>query len=227
MRQFCNTEPRFTIQEENDILFMWQMYEKKSPEEYEKKRLSKYHFSRIFRSLSNATEGMKYERRLERWLQAKCLIDPSVVPGPHAIAEKMKIMFDAVGDTFVSHYKPNVSKQKNVPRLDIMCLIFLYNIDPELLKEFGWIFLTREICLCSESAFKNWESIKLLLEQTNAMYARVDHRKDTVREETILLFRRDEFSFQIPELEDLRSMACKSEMGMSTLDTEICWFAVK
>lgn len=224
MRQFTNTEPRFTVEEENHIRAIHRVYESHSPQVYEPKNMYKDQFRRIFGTLKQELPGMKYDKRLERWLQARVLLCPEATVGSVTIAETMKTMFDAVADTWLYKMKKQPDwRKKNIFNIDLLCLIMLYNIDPLALELYGWYFLTPEIIFATDSVKKNWARYAELLQLTNTWFPINNQgtKKATVRDSTVEMFLWEKFKFVVPELDELVNVATRGQQGETILYHEI------
>lgn len=220
MRQFTNTEPRFTIEEENEIRHIYNLYRNKNESYWNSQKLTKRHIGRIFRTLASHINDMKYNTRLERWLQARCILsDETCAVGSQKIANRLRIMFDAISEVFHRKYKKQFSGH-NIPNIDIICLVMLYNIDQKSLEKYGWYFLSKDLLSLSDSVIKNWTLARQLLHETNhfyAKYVRANQAREYVRPETLELFKSKKFSFVVPSYEVLVDISTRSGDGLMIL----------
>lgn len=219
MRQFCNTEPRFTIEEENYIrsffLVFYEEYEGDFSEDY----LFKYQFKFLFRSLNHYVPSLYFKTKLERWLQAKTIFFPHVTVGNSKIAQHMKLMYEMVAVMFEVFFKGKQNSSiKNIPKIDIFCLLFLYNISRKTLIKYGWYFLNEDICFQTKAIKKNYAHCKEILDLSNKMCGNKNfqHRYfETISLESYILFFQDQFRFEIPDLQDILDLCYRSKEGFN------------
>lgn len=223
MRQFCNTEPRFTVEEENYIRAVYKLFLDVFPEEYGPENLSRSKIKCIFRTLNEYLPHLYFNTKSERWLQAISLFNPNISCGDPEIASKMKLMYEMVALVFESYYKPKL-KLKNIPKINIFCLIFLYNVSCIHLIDHGWYFLSEDFFYQSKTMLSNFEKCCEILQMCNDLVenkAFISKYHDSVSLESHLFFFQDKFKFQIPEYEDLIYISLKSEQGKQVLNEYI------
>jgi hypothetical protein len=215
MGQFCNTEPRLTKTELANIMLVYQSFANENEFEFgNPAKLTKYHFAQIIRVVDKKLPNKNYKNKLERWLQIKAHIWPAQQIGSKKIALQMKIMFDAIADTFIKDFK-KMFKKHNIPKLDLICLVLLYNISIDALQEYGWYFLNKEILLQTKCIQQNWFTVKLLLHRTNERFICCSHMHTdkTVRDKTLQLFTQQHFLFEKPSLQCLIDIALNDSHG--------------
>lgn len=214
--QYMDKEPRFTDQEVYDIVCIHGLFRAHYGSEWDPENLTKPHIAEILKTLSKHVPGSRYHVRLERWLQAINLLGGRIT-SDWQIAYKLRIMFDAIAETFAarSHFK--TKKQGNIPRIDIIALLCLYSISDEALIENGWYFLNKDIVLRTPSSKKNWRRAVDLLEETNKRYTNKSHinkKISIVRPETMQLFGQHGFLFKSASLTTLTNMSYRDNKGL-------------
>lgn len=206
MRQWNNTEPRLTTLQKSQIYGVQSFLERKVGHEWSPGVLSKDKFGQICRILDQIRPGQRWRQKLERWFQAKLsLCGPcDYVPDlpPDHLVYDMKVLFDAFAYTFARHFRNKGDFGRNVPKLDLVCLVLMYNIDKQALWRYGWFFMSDRIWWESQSTLRDYERCKLIVSKCNECLLREEPRK-VVRRDTYRWFQ--ENKLVMPSLDTLRS----------------------
>lgn len=205
MRQFSNTEPRLSTLEKSQIYAVQSFLERKIGPEWTPGRLSKDKFGQICRILDQLRPGKRWRQKLEKWHQAKISLsgrcDYVADLPPESLVEQMKVLFDGFALIFERYFRGSEQKS-NIPKLDLVCLLLMYNIDRWSLWLYGWFFMNPQIWWESESTQKDYERCARIFQKTNECLVALEPRK-TVRRETLFWFRKNKLV--LPSLNELRS----------------------
>lgn len=208
-------EPSFTATEENKINVVWSMLHDQdrvrfgnAPGTY-----SKYRYKQILWTL-NALEPEKgWKKKLEKWWQSR-----EVIYGPDHTwntlddyhCYMLKVLFDPIGSCFDQHFREKTPGRHNIPKLNVVVLILLYNISEDALVKYGWYFLSRNIIYPTKSVLDNYERGKRIIEKVNEDFINRLIRPD-VRKESYQWLQKHKYV--VPELEYLVSLAIESKEG--------------
>ena len=100
---------------------------------------------------------------------------------------------------------------RNITKLDMVCLVLLYNISYECLAQHGWYFLNKNILNKSSSAIDDINEIRAVCKLANL------HMLDIKPERSIsqhcFSWFRNGFRFVVPKLNDLIAYALHHPMG--------------
>ena len=223
LRQACGRDPPFTKSQENKI---YAMYNLLSDLQRNRRGLktefgflnsadsfSKHRFRQILQLLDQVEPGRQWRKKLEKWLQAR-----KVLYGTLADLNTMddwtcmmiKILFDPVGAYFDQKFRKNEKGKKNMPKLDLLILILLYNISEEALGDYGWYFLSKNHVWPTESVLHDYSRIKRLLLEANQEF--LDYpKKRNVRTQSYSWLRKNKYV--VPTFDNLVSIASSSKEG--------------
>lgn len=209
IRQFNNTEPRFSTLEKSQIYAVQSVLERKIGSEWSPGLLSKDKFGTICRILDQLRPGQRWRQKLERWHQAKielsCRAEYAADLPPSELTHKMKVLFDGFAYIFEKFFRSSSDDQRrrlNIPKLDLVCLLLLYNIDKNQLWRYGWFFMSPQIYWESQSVQRDYERCQQIMLKTNESLVRLEPGA-FVRRETLHWFRVNKFV--VPSLNELRS----------------------
>lgn len=206
MRQFNNTEPRFSTLEKSQIYAVQSFLERNIGPEWSPGLLSKHKFGQICRILDQVRPGQRWRQKLERWHQAKiaisgrCDYQPDLPPSE--LTHQMKVIFDGFAYIFEKFFRGHDEFGRNIPKLDLVCLILMYNISKESLWRWGWFFMNSQIWWESQSTLRDYARCEEIINKTNECLVALEPRK-IVRRETMQWFRHNKL--ELPSLNELRS----------------------
>lgn len=205
IRQFNNTEPRFTTLEKSQIYGVQSFLERHVGPEWSPGLLSKDKFGQICRLLDHLRPGQRWRQKLERWHQAKIMLCGRCdyvpdLPGTE-VTHKMKVIFDGFAFIFERFFRG--AERRNVPKLDLVCLILLYNIKKSLLWRYGWFFMNPQIWWESQSTLKDHRRCEEIADKANSDLVRLEPGKKLVRRDTMVWFRNNKLV--VPSLSELRA----------------------
>lgn len=227
-------EPPFTTSQQNKISVLWHyIYDKArdaargtengfgtNPFDWSlsERSFSKYRFRQICGLLDQLEPGRRWKQKLEKWWQARAIIYGedrtwNVLDDYHAQA--VKILFDPIGARFDQAHRKKEPGKHNIPKLDIIILVLLYNISEETLEKYGWYFLSNNIVHPTASTLSDYDRVKTLLTDINQNFLQGKTQKGVRRESYAWL---QKHKYQFPEnLETLVAMASASNEGQTTL----------
>lgn len=218
MRQWNNTEPRLTTLQKSQIYGVQSFLERTIGHEWTPGLLSKDKFGQICRILDQIRPGQRWRQKLERWFQAKlslcgpCDYRPDLPPD-HLIYE-MKVLFDAFAYTFARHFRGREDFGRNVPKLDLVCLILMYNADRKALWRYGWFFMNDRIWWESQSTLRDYERCVSIVAKCNECLLREEPRR-VVRRDTYRWFQTR--ALIMPTLDEIRSRVPYNYNSLSTV----------
>lgn len=161
MLQAGNREPRMSDTELEVIDFIFDLLSMECPEIWDERKFTKKHFGRICRFINKECKINTFSRRQEKWLQYRIYRTGEYdLALPNYVTEALKIFFYPFS-FFHSKYNEELKKEntnflefkkkKNITSIDLLCLYFMYNINIDWVKQFGWYFLTKHIIQPTES----------------------------------------------------------------------------
>lgn len=226
IQQNRNLEPRFTEAQENKISVVWSMLHDRDGETWSNssKSFSKYRFQQICGVLDRMEPGKDWKKKLERWWQARSIIygeDHSWNSIDEETAFRLKNLFEPIACWFDIHFKKNDSGRHNIPKLDLLFLILLYNISEDALRKYGWYFIGKNNVWPTKSTLKDYARIKEITlkinhEFTSKLALAKRHR---VKQDSIRWVSRNKYI--VPELEYLIWIATDSKEGYITYN-QLC-----
>lgn len=219
MSQWIGQDPVFSSSERSAIHSCWSKLHETNPFIWSNSRCSwsKSKFGEICRLLDACQPQKGWKKKIEKWIQAENIIygslDICTLPDD-SIVDEMKILFDPIAFTFNKYFKDKKAKH-NIPKLDIICLILLYNISEKALRDFGWYFLNEFIVWESESMISAHQRTTEILDFINKRWFDIPHIK-FVREESVkwLLYNK----YKIPTLQKICDIVRCSEKGQSIIE---------
>ena len=219
MSQWVGRDPVFSSSERSAIHSCWSKLHETNPYIWSNSRYSwsKSKFGEICRLLDACQPNKNWKKKIEKWTQAETVIygtlDNNIFPDDGTI-EEMKILFDPIAFVFNKYFKDKNGKH-NIPKLDIICLILLYNISENSLKQYGWYFLNEFIVWESESMILAHQRTSRILKFINENWFNIPHVK-FVREDALkwLLFNK----YKIPTLQKMCDIIRCSEKGQSIIE---------
>ena len=206
IRQFNNTEPRFSTLEKSQIYGVQSFLERHVGPEWSAGLLSKDKFGQICRLLDQLRPGQRWRQKLERWHQAKIMLSGRCdyvpdLPGTE-VTHKMKVIFDGFAFVFEKFFR-GAAERRNVPKLDLVCLILLYNIKKSVLWRFGWFFMNPQIWWESQSVLRDYDRCVAIADKCNSDLVKLEPSRKLVRRDTMVWFRNHQLI--VPSLSELRS----------------------
>lgn len=214
--QACGKEPKFTTSEKNKINIVWSLLHDQDRVRWgnSSRTFSKYRFKQICRVLSKLEpSGNRWKQKLERWWQAREVIYGkdltwNTLDDYHIYM--IKILFDPIASCFDQHFRSKDRRMHNIPKLNIIILILLYNISEDSLVKYGWYFLAKNLVSPTEAILTDFERIKSIIEKVNLDFK--DHivKRDTRKESYQWL---QKHKYVVPELDYLVSLASDSQEG--------------
>jgi hypothetical protein len=174
---------------------------------------SKYRFRQILHILDQLEPGRQWRKKLEKSLQAR-----QVLFGTLADLNTMddwtcmmlKILFDPIGAYYDQKFRKNEKGKKNMPKLDLLILVLLYNVSEQAVSDYGWYFLRKNTVWPTPSTLKDYDRIKQILAQANQDFLEFP-KKRNVRTQSYSWLRKNRYV--VPELEFLVSLARSSKEG--------------
>ncbi len=219
LRQARGIDPKFTTSQENKINVVWSMLHDRNRNIWSgrAKSFSKYRFRQICGVLDEMEPGKRWKQKLEKWWQARTIIygeDPSWQTIDDITSMKLKILFDPFACYFSTRFKRNSPGSHNIPKMDLIILVLLYNISEETLQNYGWYFLSKNIIWPTESTLKDYARIKEITACVNEEFMR-SSKKPFVRSQSYAWFHKNR-QYEIPDLDYLIWLAYDSPEGRST-----------
>jgi hypothetical protein len=217
MSQWIGQDPPFTSGERSAIHSCWSLLHQTNKYIWSNNRSSwsKSKFGEICRTLNACFPDQDWKKKIEKWIQAKRVIYNELddtLPGS-SVLNQMKILFDPVAFCYAKYFKDKDGKH-NIPRLDIVCLVLLYNISKQHVIDFGWYFLNEFIVWESQSMIETHKRATRIFCFINAYWADVPHKK-FVRDESFAWLRHNKY--KIPSLSRLCDLIRLSEDGRNTI----------
>jgi len=214
LQQARNREPRFTTSEENKINCIWSMLHSKDRIEWSNKAasFSKDKFQSICRVLDEVEPGKRWKQQLERWWQARAVIYGEdrgweILDEYHTFT--LKVLFDPFAWYFSKFLKYDENgKKHNIPKIDLVILVLLYNISEEALVMYGWYFLSKNIVWPTRSTLEHYEKIEEIFDKCN-QYFNSSSRKPEVRSQSYAWLRNHQFT--VPDYKYLIYLALDSK----------------
>lgn len=185
--QARNMEPRFKSSELVVIDNVYNLLLSINPEEWKETNITKHRFGQICRFINKYYKNTVFTRRQERWLQYRiyCTGENDLIL-PIDVANTLKGFFVV----FSYFYTMCIEKRKdpqnqkifisttntlndsplkktNIPSLDLLILLLLYNININLLINHGWYFLTKNIVNETPSVLDDLYRISLIFDLIN------------------------------------------------------------
>lgn len=223
LRQACGRDPAFTESEKNKITVLYgilgdlQVHRSGVKAGFgflgSCKSFSKYRFRQICQLLDKLEPGRRWKQKLEKWLQARQVIfgtlkDLSTLDDWHCMM--LKVLFDPVGCYFDQHFRKNERGSHNIPKIDLILLVLLYNISEESLARYGWYFLSKNIVWPTKSTLDDYQRIDLLLDKINLEFLKMPKKKN-VRTQSYVWLRKNNYT--VPDLDYLVHVAACSQEG--------------
>ena len=209
-------EPSFTASQENKINVVWSMLHDRDGVRWgnSARTFSKYRFKQILEALDQIEPQQRWKQKLERWWQAR-----EVIYGPDHTwntlddyhSHQLKILFDPIASCFDQHFRSKLPREHNIPKLNLIILILLYNISEEALVKYGWYFLSKNIVHPTRSVLNDFHRIKTIIAKVNEDFIHRLVRPEVRRESYQWL---QKHKYVVPEqLDYLVSLASESKEG--------------
>lgn len=212
-------DPRFTAAEQYKINVVWSALHDKDPITWSNKEtsFSKGRFQQICRILDKMEPGKRWKQKLERWLQARQIIygerEDHSIPDEFT-CHTLRILFDPIAKFFETKFKKNEPGKHNIPKMDLIFLVLLYNIAPEAVQRHGWYSLSKNIVWPTLAIEKDYERIRKITKAVNTQF--LNKNKQThVRSESYAWLHKHKY--KVPPLEELVMLALSSQEGENTL----------
>lgn len=213
-------DPPFTSAQKAKINVVWSMLHDSNRNVWGNRAstFSKYRFRQILRVLDKMEPGKRWKQKLEKWWQARNVIyghDPSWETMDDYTALQLKVLFDPFAFYFNAKYKKNSPGEHNVPKMDLVYLILLYNISEDALQRYGWFFLSKSIVWPTKSTHRDYERIKEITACVNNEFAS-SNKKRFVRSQSYAWFNKKRYI--VPDLDHLIWLAHDSPEGRCTVN---------
>lgn len=212
-------DPRFTSSEQYKINLVWSALHDKDPDTWQNSpsSFSKFRFQQICRILDKIEPNRRWKQKLERWLQAKEIIygpDDSFRLPDEYTCHTLKILFDPIAKFFETKFKKNEPGKHNIPKMDLIFLVLLYNIAPEAVVQHGWYFLSKNIVWPTSAIEKDYKRVRHIARCVNKEFLK-KNKQSHVRSESYAWLHKHKYN--IPTLEYLVTLALSSHEGQNTL----------
>ena len=220
IQQCRNREPRFTASEQNKINVVWSELHDQDGITWSgsPKSFSKHRFRQICRILNELEPGRRWKQKLERWWQARVLLyghdsDWNTLDDYHSMV--LKDLFMPIACWFDQYYKSQEAPH-NIPKLDLIFLVLLYNISEESVQRYGWYFLSKNIVWPTKSTLSNYHRIRDICDSVNREFAdkRTLAKRHKISERAMRWCSRNRYV--VPELDLLVYLAKESREGFCT-----------
>ena len=220
IKQFQGLDPRFTNIQAIQITKVneW-LCEKYSDWPRSIYSFSKKHFGQICRILDILQPKGRWKQKVEKWLQGRDIIfgqDPAHVHDAHSVAYDLRVLFDPIAHAFATKFKS--SKTHNIPKLDLVILILMYNINKETLAQYGWYFMNDDIYWETDAILKDYHRIKDILEWLNENFNDLVNPKPIRRDAKVWLKKRN---YKIPEIRELKNIITSDIKSSILLDANL------
>lgn len=213
-------DPPFTSSQKAKINVVWSVLHDTKRDVWGNRAstFSKYRFRQILRILDKLEPGKRWKQKLEKWWQARNVIygnDPTWETMDDYTALQLKVLFDPFAFYFNEKYKKNSPGEHNVPKMDLVYLVLLYNVSEEALQKYGWYFLSKSIVWPTKSTHKDYQRIKNVTECVNKEFVH-SNKKRFVRSQSYAWFNKKKYV--VPDLDYLVWMAYDSPEGRWTVN---------
>jgi len=213
--QAAGREPSFAPSEENKINVVWSMLHDQDRVRWgnNARTFSKLRFKQILSILDQVEPGQRWRQKLERWWQAREVIygfDPTWATLDDYHCHMLKVLFDPIASCFDLHFRSRTPREHNIPKLNIIILVLLYNISEDSLVKYGWFFLSKNIVTPTKSMLCDFKRIRDIIDKVNDGFVHRLVRPDVRRESYQWL---QKHKYKVPELEYLVSLASESKEG--------------
>ena len=215
LRQARGCDPRFTEAQRDKINLVYSALHDSEPSTWGNgaETFSKYKFRQICRVLDELEPGKRWKQKLEKWWQAREVLfgpDPSWETLDEWTCLQLKVLFDPFASYFTGRFKRNEAGSHNIPKMDLVLLVLLYNLGEEVLQRYGWYFLSKNIVWPTASTLKDYERIKEIAECVNQEFSR-SAKKPFVRSQSYAWFHKNKYI--VPDLDWLVWLAYDSSEG--------------
>lgn len=215
IRQARGLDPRFTTSRKNKINVVWTMLHDRDGKTWTNngKSFSKHRFRQICGVLDQMEPGRRWKQMLEKWWQAREAIyglDQVTPVLDETTSHELKVLFDPLAAYFSLKFKKDIPGSHNIPKMDLLILVLLYNISEESLQKYGWYFLSKNIIWPTESTLHDYDRIKQLAESVNEDFTKRS-KKPFVRNQSYAWLNKNQY--KVPPLDDLIWFAYDSTQG--------------
>lgn len=219
LRQARGLDPAFTSAQKDKINVVWSMLHDSNRIIWGNRAatFSKYRFRQICRVLDEIEPGKRWKQKLEKWWQAREVLygtDPTWETLDEFTTFQLKVLFDPFACYFSTRFKRNTPGSHNIPKMDLILLVLLYNISEEALQRYGWYFLSKNIVWPTDSTFKDYARIKEITACVNEEFMN-SSKKPFVRSQSYAWLHRHKF--EVPDLDLLIWLAYDSFEGRNTV----------
>lgn len=213
--QACGKEPSFTTTEENKINVVWSMLHDQDRVRFGNApgTFSKYRYKQILKTLDVMEPDKGWKKKLEKWWQAREVVygpDPTWNTLDDYHCYILKIMFDPIASCFDQHFRAKAPRKHNIPKLNIIILILLYNMSEDAIVKYGWHFLSKNLLVPTKSVRTDYDRIVKVIDKVNSDFTNQLIRPD-VRKESYQWLQKHKYV--VPELYYLVSLATESKEG--------------
>lgn len=211
IKQFQGTDPPFTNIQALQIVKVDSWINEKYHGQWPRSiySFSKKHFGQICRILNHIQPKERWKQKIEKWLQGRDIIfgqDPMHTKDMATISHRLRELFDPVAFAFENKFKKD--DVHNIPKLDLVSLILLYNISKSALGDYGWYFLNEDIYWETDAIIKDHEKILEILEWLNECFNNVPRTKNIRREAKTWLKKN---KYKLPSLGTLKNIVLSNE----------------
>lgn len=215
LQQARNREPRFTTSEANKINYVWSVLHDQDRNTWGNaaKTFSKQKFRQICRILDEVEPGKRWKQKLEKWWQARAVIygeDRSWETLDEYHTFMLKVLFDPFACFFQLYFKytPENTKKRNIPKIDLVILVLLYNISEEALSRYGWYFLSKNIVWPTTSTLEHYDTMCQIFDRCNEEFTNCA-KKPGVRAQSYVWLHKNHFV--VPDYKYLIYLALDSK----------------
>jgi len=215
IQQARNREPRFTTSEANKISVVWSALHDRDGDTWsnDPRSFSKYRFRQLLRILNELEPDRRWKQKLEKWWQAREIlygVDDSWHQLDDYHSFMIKILFDPFACYFALHFKKAEPGTHNIPKMDLIILVLLYNISPEALMTYGWYFLSKNIVWPTKSTEIDHQRIQEIADKVNEEFVQRSKKPD-VRQQSYAWLHKNHYT--VPDLDLLAYLAMESPEG--------------
>jgi len=209
--QAKNEEPRLSDAELDTLSVVFNMYKAGGSIFWYEGFFTKKHMSMICSHLVKRFPKSFWTRRVERWFQYRTYIcGQTGLQLPDDVAVILRYLFDAYSSYFEGYEKLYKKGKANITQLDMVILVLLFSIRTDLLPDYGWYFLNRNLINKTPSVYKNYEKVKEICRSINRTI--LFQYDNSIPKECYQWFRSGN-SLAVPPLDDLIDGALGSELG--------------
>lgn len=210
--QARNSEPRLSEKELLVLSSVYDTYRDICPTVWSERNFTKKHCGTICRLIKKQYPNSPFNRRVERWYQYRVYLCGSTnTELPYQVANQLRFLFDAYSEFFKIYIEEQGLVRKNITQLDLVILVFLYNLDYRYLNRYGWYFLNHNIVNMTPSVIRDRKRIKEICKMVNTRI--LVHHVPNIKPQCYKWFR-DGNRLKVPSLKVILDSCLSSEMGV-------------